>query len=223
MSRIYDAATADLLSGARTGASVETLAEGATLMRGFAGPDAAALIAGLQEVLAAAPWRHMLTPGGYRMSVAMSNCGRAGWVTDISGYRYDPIDPMTRRPWPPMPDAFRRLAVRAAAAGGFEGFEPDACLVNRYEPKARLSLHQDKNERDFGAPIVSVSLGLPVVFLFGGLRRSERPRRVLLESGDVAVWGGPARLVFHGVAPLADGKDPLTGRSRVNLTFRKAL
>jgi alkylated DNA repair protein (DNA oxidative demethylase) len=223
MSRIHDAATADLLSGARNGASVETLAEGATLMRGFAGPDAAALMASLQEVLAAAPWRHMLTPGGYRMSVAMSNCGRAGWVTDISGYRYDPIDPMTRRPWPRMPDAFRRLAVRAAAAGGFEGFEPDACLVNRYEPKARLSLHQDKNERDFGAPIVSVSLGLPAVFLFGGLRRSERPRRVLLESGDVAVWGGPARLVFHGVAPLGDGNDSLTGPCRINLTLRKAL
>jgi alkylated DNA repair protein (DNA oxidative demethylase) len=157
------------------------------------------------------------------MSVAMSNCGRVGWVTDRTGYRYDPIDPMTRRPWPSMPAAFRRLAASAAAGAGFQGFEPDACLINRYEPAAQLSLHQDRNERDLGAPIVSVSLGLPAVFLFGGVRRSERPRKVRLESGDVAVWGGPARLVFHGIEPLADGDDPLTGRCRINLTFRKAL
>ena len=202
---------------------LEALAEGATLLRGFAGSDAAALIAGVQDVVSEAPWRHMITPGGYRMSVAISNCGRAGWVTDRSGYRYDPIDPMTRRPWPPMPAAFRSVASSAAAACGFDGFEPDACLVNRYEPGARLSLHQDRNERDFGAPIVSVSLGLPAVFLFGGSRRSDRPRRILLESGDVAVWGGPARLAFHGVNPLGDGSDPLTGRCRINLTFRRAL
>jgi DNA oxidative demethylase len=202
---------------------VETFAEGATLLRGFAGPDAAALIAGVHDVVAEAPWRHMITPGGYRMSVAISNCGRAGWVTDRSGYRYDPIDPMRRRPWPPMPASFRSVASRAAAACGFEAFEPDACLVNRYEPGARLSLHQDRNERDFGAPIVSVSLGLPAVFLFGGSRRSDRARRILLESGDVAVWGGPARLAFHGVNPLGDGSDPLTGRCRINLTFRRAL
>jgi alkylated DNA repair protein (DNA oxidative demethylase) len=202
---------------------VETLAEGATLLCAFAEREAGALIEALQSILAMAPFRHMVTPGGHRMSVAMTNCGRAGWVTDRSGYRYDPIDPTTGRPWPPMPAAFRRLAARAAAAGGFEGFAPDACLINRYEPAARLSLHQDRNERDFTAPIVSVSLGLPAVFLFGGLRRSDRPRRVRLESGDVAVWGGPSRLAFHGIEPLADGDDPLTGRCRINLTFRKAL
>jgi len=212
-----------LLSGLpRSGSSLETLAEGATLLHAFAEPEARALIEALRHVLARAPFRHMVTPGGHRMSVAMTNCGRAGWVTDRSGYRYDPIDPTTRRPWPPMPAAFLRLAARAAAAGGFDGFEPDACLINRYEPGARLSLHQDRNERDFTAPIVSVSLGLPAVFLFGGLRRSDRPRRVRLESGDIAVWGGPARLVFHGIEPLADGDDPLTGRCRINLTFRKA-
>ncbi len=207
----------------RSGPSVETLGDGATLLRAFAEPEAAALMEALRHVLALAPFRHMVTPGGHLMSVAMTNCGRAGWVTDRSGYRYDPIDPTTRRPWPAMPAALLRVAARAAAAGGFDGFAPDACLINRYEPGARLSLHQDRNERDFAAPIVSVSLGLPAVFLFGGPRRSDRPRRVRLESGDIAVWGGPARLVFHGIEPLADGDDPLTGRCRINLTFRKAL
>lgn len=224
MSRRGGADRGDLFDGPRpSDESSETLAEGATLLRGFARPEAMTLMETLQAVLAAAPFRHMVTPGGFRMSVAMSNCGRTGWVTDRTGYRYDSIDPMTGCPWPSMPAAFRSLAARAAEAAGFPGFEPDACLINRYEPGARLSLHQDKNERDFGAPIASVSLGLPAVFLFGGLRRRDRPRKVRLESGDVAVWGGPARLVFHGVEPLTDGDDPLTGRCRINLTFRKAL
>jgi alkylated DNA repair protein (DNA oxidative demethylase) len=214
----------DLLSGVRrSDKSVEALAEGVTLLKGFATPQAVALMEALRQVVAAAPFRHMMTPGGHRMSVAMTNYGRAGWVTDRSGYRYDPIDPLTQRPWPSMPTDFLCLAARAATTSGFDGFEPDACLINRYEPEARLSLHQDKNERDFTAPIVSVSLGLPAVFLFGGLRRSDRPRRVRLEGGDVAVWGGPARLAFHGIEPLEDGDDPLTGRCRINLTFRKAL
>jgi alkylated DNA repair protein (DNA oxidative demethylase) len=217
-------AMSDLLAGLPCpGPRVEALGEGATLLRGFAEPDVAALMESLRDILVTAPFRHMVTPGGYRMSVALTNCGRAGWVTDRSGYRYDPIDPMTRQPWPSMPATFLRLGARAAAACRFDGFEPDACLINRYEPGARLSLHQDRNERDFGAPIVSVSLGLPAVFLFGGARRSDRPRRLRLESGDVAVWGGPARLAFHGVEPLDDGHDPLTGRCRINLTLRKAL
>ncbi len=224
MSRIRDASTGDLLSRTRrSGTSVETIAPGALLLRGFACSDATALMEALERILATSPFRHMITPGGYRMSVAMTNCGRAGWITDHSGYRYDAVDPMSRRPWPPIPDAFLDVATRGAAAAGFGVFEPDACLINRYEPAARLSLHQDRNERDFGAPIVSVSLGLPAVFLFGGLRRNDRPRRVRLESGDVAVWGGSARLAFHGIGPLADGDDPLTGRCRINLTFRKAL
>lgn len=218
------AATGDLFGGEnRTGPRQEALAEGAVLLHGFAAPEAPALIRDLQQILVLAPLRHMVTPGGFRMSVAMTNCGQAGWVTDENGYRYDPVDPVTRHPWPPMPAGFSGLAGRAATAAGFDGFEPDACLINRYEPGARLSLHQDRNERDFGAPIVSVSLGLPAVFLFGGLRRRDRPRRIPLENGDVAVWGGPARLVYHGVEALADGDDPLTGRSRINLTFRKAL
>jgi alkylated DNA repair protein (DNA oxidative demethylase) len=214
--------TGDLLSGVR-GGDIEKLAEGAVVLRGAAAADMSALMAALVGVFAAAPVRHMTTPGGFTMSVAMTNCGRAGWVTDRSGYRYDALDPVTQRPWPPMPAVFLDLADRAAAAAGFPGFVPDSCLFNRYEPGTRLSLHQDRNERDFSAPIVSVSLGLPAVFLFGGRRRADRPRRIRLESGDVVVWGGQARLAFHGVAPLADGEDALTGRCRINLTLRQAL
>src|SRR5262249_50961925 len=201
-----EAAQGDLLASIRgSEQTVESLADGATLLRGFAEPEAPALMAALLHLLAIAPFRHIITPGGHRMAGSITNCGRAGWVTDRGGYRYDPIDPLTRRPWPSLPAVFRRLAVRAASAGGFDGFDPDACLINRYEPGARLSLHQDRNERDFGQPIVSVSLGLPAIFLFGGSRRGDRPRRVRLESGDVAVWGGPARMFFHGVDPLDDG------------------
>ena len=224
MTQIRGAARADLFDGnAPSGRQTEPLAEGAVLLRGFAALEAMALLDSLQQVLVAAPFRHMITPGGFRMSVAMTNCGRAGWITDRRGYRYDPVDPTTGRPWPPLPAPFLQLAARAAAEGGYAGFEPDACLINRYEPGARLSLHQDRNERDLAAPIVSVSLGLPATFLFGGLRRNERPRRVRVKSGDVAVWGGPARLAFHGIEPLADGTDLLTGRCRINFTFRKAL
>jgi alkylated DNA repair protein (DNA oxidative demethylase) len=153
----------------------------------------------------------------------MTNCGRAGWVTDRKGYRYEPVDPITGMPWPALPECFRHLAATAAEAAGYPGFEPDACLINLYEPGTRLSLHRDENERDMTAPIVSVSLGLPAIFMFGGNRRGDRPRQVLLESGDIVVWGGLDRLVYHGVAPLADGYDPLTGSRRINLTFRKAL
>jgi alkylated DNA repair protein (DNA oxidative demethylase) len=202
--------------------SREAMAEGAVLLRGFAKPNESELIAALREIAAAAPFRQMFTPGGHRMSVAMTNCGDAGWVTDRSGYRYDGVDPESGKPWPAMPLAFRELALRPAAEAGFAGFSPDACLINRYEPGARMSLHQDKDEHDFTAPIVSVSLGLPATFLFGGLQRSDRPQRFRLEHGDIAVWGGPSRLFFHGVAPLADGEHALLGRQRINLTFRKA-
>jgi alkylated DNA repair protein (DNA oxidative demethylase) len=213
----------DLLSCLEPAETIERLSEGAVLLRGFACEQAAALVAAVDDIATAAPFRIMITPGGYRMSVAMTNCGRAGWITDRGGYRYDPIDPMTGRRWPRMPALFRELAASAAAAGGFAGFEPDACLINRYEPGARLSLHRDEDERDYAAPIVSVSLGLPALFLFGGKRRGDRARRIPLESGDVVVWGGPDRLVYHGVAPLPEGEDLLTGHCRINLTFRKAL
>jgi DNA oxidative demethylase len=223
MSRARAAAAGDLLRAIAPESDVEALAPGAVLLRGFAGSEVSALVAAIAAIAAEAPYRHMVTPGGYRMSVAMTNCGRAGWITDRRGYRYAPDDPETGRPWPAMPDRFRRLAARAAAAAGFAGFAPDSCLINRYEPGARLTLHQDRNERDFAAPIVSVSLGLPANFLFGGSSRRDRPRRLHLQSGDVAVWGGPARLAFHGIDPLADGEDALTGRCRINLTFRRAL
>jgi alkylated DNA repair protein (DNA oxidative demethylase) len=200
----------------------ERIADGAMLLRGFARPVERELIAALREIAEAAPFRQMFTPGGHQMSVAMTNCGSAGWVTDRSGYRYDGVDPQSGQAWPEMPRAFRELAGRVAAHAGFDGFSPDACLINRYQPGARMSLHQDKDERDFENPIVSVSLGLPAIFLFGGLKRSDKPQRYRLEHGDIVVWGGPSRLYFHGIAPLADGEHPLLGRQRINLTFRRA-
>ena len=224
MSRIRGAATGDLLSAAAAErASLEPLADGAILLRGYACDGASAIASAIDAIVAEAPFRHMVTPGGFRMSVAMTNCGRAGWITDRSGYRYSLADPLTDRPWPALPGLLSELATRAAAAAGYPRFEPDACLINRYEPGARLTLHQDRNERDLARPVVSISLGLPATFLFGGNRRSDRPRRVRLEHGDVVVWGGPARLAFHGIDPLADGDHPLTGRCRINLTLRKAL
>ncbi|QOZ29719.1 DNA oxidative demethylase AlkB [Bradyrhizobium sp. CCBAU 51753] len=201
--------------------SRETIAEGAVLLRGFARAFEAELIPALRVIVKQAPFRHLITPGGHRMSVAMTNCGSLGWVSDPSGYRYDPIDPDSGNPWPPLPDVMRKLAASAAEQGGFNGFAPEACLINRYMPGAKLSLHQDKDELDYAAPIVSVSLGLPAIFLFGGLKRSDTPRRYRLEHGDVAVWGGPSRLFYHGVAPLADGEHGVLGRQRINLTFRK--
>jgi DNA oxidative demethylase len=219
-----ESATGDLLDGIRTaGWGKQTLADGAVLFRGFADAYSIPVFQALQQVIATAPFRQMVTPGGRRMSVAMTNCGQAGWVTDSSGYRYDVLDPVSQLPWPPMPEIIRRLAERAAVQAGFMSFRPDSCLINRYEPGARLSLHQDRDERDFGQPIVSLSLGLPAIFLFGGQLRKQRTQRMRLESGDVVVWGGASRLAFHGVAPLADGRHPLTGRCRINLTLRKAL
>jgi alkylated DNA repair protein (DNA oxidative demethylase) len=215
--------TADLFAGVPDARpSQELMAEGAVLLHGFANSFEDDLIAVLRDIVGQAPFRHMHTPGGRQMSVAMTNCGSFGWVTDRTGYRYDPNDPETGRPWPAMPPSFRALAGQAAAEAGFGGFSPEVCLINRYAPGARMSLHQDRDEHDFGAPIVSVSLGLPAIFLFGGLKRSDKTRRFRLEHGDIAVWGGPSRLAFHGVAPLADGEHALTGRQRINLTFRKA-
>lgn len=199
------------------------VATDAQLLRNFAGAHDAALIAALQPILQQAPPRQMSTPGGRRMSVHNTNCGPLGWVSDRQGYRYMAHDPQTDRPWPPMPKLFARLADAASRAAGFGVFAPDACLINIYEPGTRMSLHQDRDERDFDAPIVSVSLGLPATFLFGGATRGVKPGRIPLLHGDVLVWGGHSRLFFHGVAPLAEGEHPLLGRRRVNLTLRKAL
>ena len=200
----------------------ESLAQGAVVLRGFALPEEQAILAELESVVAAAPFRHMVTPGGFRMSVAMTNCGELGWYSDRSGYRYEPLDPMSGRPWPTISEVFQRLAAGAAERAGFPGFAPDACLINRYEPGAKLTLHQDRDERDYAHPIVSVSLGLPAVFQFGGLRRADKLVRVGLAHGDVVVWGGPSRLHHHGVMPLKEGVHPLVGGYRINLTFRRA-
>ena len=203
--------------------SSEMMAEGAVLLRRAALPFEDRLYVALNEITATSPFRRMMTPGGYTMSVGMTNCGAAGWITDLTGYRYDPEDPKRGKPWPPMPDCFLDLAIKAATEAGYPKFHPDACLINRYEPGARLSLHQDKNERDFANPIVSVSLGLPATFQFGGLKRNDPVKKFVVRHGDVAVWGGASRLCYHGVSQLKDGYHKMIGRMRINLTFRRAL
>jgi len=200
----------------------ELLAAGAWLLRGFALDCAPELFKRIDDVTAAAPFRHLTTPGGFRMSVAMTNCGRLGWVSDTKGYRYETHDPLTYEPWPAMHAVFSQLARSAAATAGYPNFRPDACLINRYQPGARLTLHQDKDENDFSAPIISVSLGLPAVFLFGGNLRTDHHQRIHLNHGDVVVWGGVSRLFHHGVLPLKDGHHPIVGSQRLNLTFRRA-
>jgi len=210
-------------AGILDGTRYEGIAKGAALLRGFAEPFVAELLESLEAVAARAPFRRMMTPWGAVMSVAMTNCGDAGWITDRAGYRYDPVDPETGLAWPEMPDCFVKLAAGAAKEAGYPGFVPDACLINRYEPGTRLSLHQDKDERDFQHPIVSVSLGLPAIFQFGGLKRKDPARKLVMRHGDVAVWGGPSRLCYHGVAEVGDGEHPALGRARVNLTLRRAL
>lgn len=201
--------------------SEQRLEDGATLLRGFANAEASHLIEEVGRIAQSAAFRNWVTPGGYPMSVAMTNCGRVGWVSDATGYRYDPLDPATGLPWPSMPEAFQRIAIAAAAEAGFGDYDPDACLINRYVAGSKLSLHQDRDEKDSWAPIVSVSLGVPATFLWGGKRRSDPVRRLRIDNGDVAVWGGPARFIYHGVAPIKAGWHPLTESHRLNLTFRK--
>lgn len=201
---------------------LEHLAPGAVVLRRFAMAHVEALLQGIELVTRIAPLRHMVTPGGYTMSVAMTNCGDVGWATDARGYVYSSVDPQTGQAWPAMPDAFRKLCHHAALAAQYDNFRPDACLINRYAPGAKLSLHQDKDEPDLRAPIVSVSLGLPAIFQFGGLKRNDPVQRLMLEHGDVVVWGGASRLCYHGILPLKSGHHPATGEYRFNLTFRQA-
>ncbi len=200
----------------------QALAPGALLLPRFALASEDALLGALQQVLAVAPFRTMTTPGGHAMSVRLSNCGQLGWVSDASGYRYRREDPLTGQPWPALPDLFLQLASAAATAAGYHDFLPDTGLINSYAPGARMSLHQDRNERDFRQPIVSVSLGLPAVFELGGLARRDPCQRIPLAHGDVVVWGGPSRLRFHGVQPVRAGEHHRLGARRINLTFRKA-
>lgn len=211
-----------LISDAGSPGACERLSEGAVLFHDLATGQAAALVETIRTIIDEAPFRHLVTPGGHKMSVSMTSCGELGWMSDRKGYRYTAADPRTGKPWPAMPENLMELATEAAAAAGFPDYVPDACLINRYRPGAKLSLHQDRDERDFSHPVVSVSLGLPATFLWGGFRRSDKPKRLLLEHGDVLVFGGPDRLRYHGIAPLAEGEHELLGNQRINLTFRKA-
>ena len=215
--------TADLFAALPSSSpACETIADGAMILHGFAAAQATDLLAAIERIARIAPFRLMVTPGGYEMSAAMTSCGSYGWVTDHSGYRYAAADPARNAPWPSIPDLFLALARDAATAAGFNGFVPDSCLINRYEAGSKLSLHQDRDEEDMSAPIVSVSLGIPAVFQFGGLTRRAPTGRHRLEHGDIVVWGGPARLAYHGIALVKPGLHPLTGAYRYNLTFRKA-
>ncbi|EJM69978.1 DNA oxidative demethylase AlkB [Pseudomonas sp. GM55] len=200
----------------------EQIGEQSYVLRGFALPWLERLLPALEAVLTAAPFRQMITPGGFTMSVALSSCGTFGWTTDRSGYRYTRHDPQTGQPWPRMPEVFLQLAQAAAQAAGFSEFAPDSCLINRYIPGAKMSLHQDKDEHSYDAPIVSVSLGLPAMFLFGGFARSDKSQRIPLLHGDIVVWGGVDRLRYHGVLPIKDGHHPRLGEQRINFTFRTA-
>lgn len=221
MTTVFDATAARLQPAAASRPKL-ALADGALVLRGYACADADALLADVQELMHAAPLRHMQVPGGRTMSVAMTNCGPLGWISDLRGYRYSATDPLSKMPWPSMPVSFARLARSAADAAGWPAYDPDACLINVYVPGTRLSLHQDRDELDFSQPIVSVSLGLPAVFQFGGPRRADPVQRVPLVHGDVVVWGGPSRLYHHGVLALKDGVHTATGARRINLTFRRA-
>ena len=198
------------------------IAPGAVLLRGLGRANDVQLLAAVESVIAELPLRHLQTPGGHTMSIQTTRCGSMGWVSEPGGYRYAPRNPGTRQPWPAMPACFMELAESAAAQAGYADFVPNACLINQYAPGAKLSLHQDKDERDLRAPIVPLSLGLPAVFLFGTPNRKDRAQRHRLVHGDVVVWGGPSRLAYHGVMPLADGEHGLLGRRRINLTFRRA-
>lgn len=216
------AATLPLFDASPAAGTRDALAPGACVLRGFALDTARELLAQVERIAALSPFRHLVTPGGKVMSVAMTNCGNLGWFSDRRGYRYTTLDPQTGRAWPSMPALFAGLARDAAVAAGFDGYTPDVCLINRYGPGARLTLHVDQDEHDRHAPIVSVSLGVPATFLWGGAARSDRQRRIPLFHGDVVVWGGPARMTYHGILPLKDDAHPLTGAQRINLTFRVA-
>lgn len=212
--------TSDLFSAQPT---ILSLGANTILLKSFVKPYESTLIKALTKIIKQAPLRNMVTRGGFKMSVAMSNCGNYGWISDRKGYRYSNLDPLNAKPWPTMPSGFLALAADAATAAGFNDFIPDACLINRYEIGAKMALHQDQDEQDFSQPIVSVSLGIPTTFLFGGLARTDKTQRVLLEHGDVLVWGGVDRLRFHGVLPVKNSQHPLFNNQRINLTFRRAV
>ena len=198
-----------------------TIGPGAVLYRGVVVAQADELLKSVKEVVTQSPFRRVVTPMGKPMSVEMTNCGDVGWVSDPSGYRYEQIDPVTGCAWPVMPQRFREVAHVCAFRAGYEGFHPDACLINRYSAGSKMGLHQDRDEMDFSQPIVSVSLGLPITFNFGGYSRTSPTIKIRLQHGDAVVFGGESRLAFHGVGTLRRGEHPLTGNYRFNLTFRR--
>ena len=200
----------------------EVLFPGAVLLHRYALKLERTFLDELDTLTKISPFRQMLTPGGRKFGVHNTSCGEVGWISDARGYRYVSIDPVSEQPWPTMPREFQQLATDAAEEGGFKHFIPDSCLVNRYAPDIKMSLHQDKDEADFSQPIVSVSLGMSATFVFGGLQRSDKLRRIDLHHGDVLVWGGPARLLFHGIQSIKDQPHPIMGAQRINLTFRRA-
>lgn len=192
------------------------------LLSGFVAPFEAQILTDLNAIILAAPLRQMMTPSGFSMSVTTTSCGQLGWVSDKKGYRYSQVDPVSNQLWPAMPDSFRQLAQHAAVTAGFASFDPDACLINCYQPSTKMGLHQDKDEQDFTQPIVSVSLGVPAIFQMGGFARTDKALKLPLYHGDVLVWGGESRLRFHGVLPIKAENHPAFGERRINLTFRKA-
>jgi DNA oxidative demethylase len=199
---------------------MEALQEGVVLIRRAF--DSEKLFAAIKTVIDAAPLRHMETPSGKKMSVAMTNCGDLGWTSSRAGYAYSKTDPLTTAPWPTMPQLLFDTAANLARLAGYSGFVPDACLINRYLPGAQMGLHQDRDERDFSQPIVSLSLGVPAKFIIGGLTRGDSTRSVELDDGDAIVFGGAARLIFHGVRAVKVGQHAAINNCRINLTFRVA-
>jgi DNA oxidative demethylase len=206
----------NLFSQLETEPTYEEVCPGAVLMRGLASPQDREFLDAVDNITTAAPLHHAVTPTGLPMSVMVTDCGDS-----IALARRWQADAEPKRRWPPMPVVLREFAVRAAVRAGFPKFRPDSCHINRYQAGTKLGLHQDRHECDLTQPIVSVSFGLQCVFLFGGVVRTEKPRHILLEHGDVFVWGGPSRMRFHGVQPLKPGSHLLTGPYRINLTFRK--
>lgn len=198
------------------------LAEGAMVLRRFATPVVVALMEGVEAVVAQSPLRRLIVPNGRPMRIEMTNCGLVGWVNIDGRYRYSRVDPLTGRSWPGMPATFRRIAGAAASAAGYPDFQPAVCIINRYAVGADLQMHQDRDDTQDRQPVVSVSLGLPAIFHFGGQGRGEKPLTIPLDDGDVVVWGGASRMHRHGVAPVAPGVHPRTGAYRYNLTFRTA-
>ncbi|THJ30850.1 DNA oxidative demethylase AlkB [Lampropedia aestuarii] len=194
----------------------------AVVLRQKASPLAAELVARIEDVLQHSPLYQMATPGGKPLSVRTTSCGTHGWSSDPTGYSYVRHHPLTDQAWPEIPAAWSALATEAAQEAGFAQFAPDTCLINQYGLDSKMALHQDRSEQDLRQPVVSISLGMSALFLWGGMQRSDKPAHVLLHHGDMVVWGGVDRLRFHGIKHLTGAPHPQLGAMRYNLTLRRA-